>query len=78
MPVDAGPPTYQICGAGCCKSSSLIGTAHASPWIPDPYRATGHALIAGTANARDLVVATRNARDFAGLDVEVINPWNYR
>ena len=44
MPVDAGPPTYQICGAGCCKSSSLIGTVHASPWIPDPCRATGHAL----------------------------------
>ena len=36
------------------------------------------ALIAGTAKARDLVVATRNARDFAGLDVEVINPWNHR
>ncbi len=49
MPVDAGAPTYQIWGAGCCKSSSLIVTAHASPWIPDPYRATGHALIAGIA-----------------------------
>ncbi len=49
MPVDAGAPTYEIWGAGCCKSSSPIGTAHASPWIPDPYRATGHALIAGIA-----------------------------
>ncbi len=35
------------------------------------------ALIAGTAKARDLVLATRNARDFGGLDVEVINPWTH-
>ena len=34
-------------------------------------------LIAGTAKARDLVVATRSVRDFAGLDVEVINPWTH-
>ncbi len=36
------------------------------------------ALVAGTAKARDLVVATRDIRDFAGLDVEIIDPWNYR
>ena len=33
------------------------------------------ALIAGIARANDLTVATRNVRDFAGLDVEVFNPW---
>ncbi len=33
------------------------------------------ALIAGTAKAHDLSVATRNIRDFEGLDVETINPW---
>ena len=33
------------------------------------------ALIAGTAKAHDLAVATRNVGDFAGLDVETINPW---
>ena len=33
------------------------------------------ALIAGTAKAHDLSVATRNAEDFEGLDVEVVNPW---
>ena len=33
------------------------------------------ALIAGIAKANDLTVATRNVRDFDGLDVEVFNPW---
>ena len=33
------------------------------------------ALIAGTARANDLAIATRNVRDFEGLDVEVVNPW---
>ena len=32
-------------------------------------------LIAGIAKANDLTVATRNVRDFDGLDVEVFNPW---
>ena len=35
----------------------------------------GDALIAGTAKAHELSVATRNIRDFGGLDVNVINPW---
>ena len=35
------------------------------------------ALIAGTAKARDLTVATRNVRDFSGLDVDIVNPWEY-
>lgn len=34
------------------------------------------ALIAGTAKAHDLAVATRNVRDFEGLDVDLLNPWN--
>ena len=33
------------------------------------------ALIAGIARANDLTVATRNVRDFEGLDVEIYNPW---
>ena len=32
-------------------------------------------LIAGTAKAHDLAVATRNVGDFQHLDVEVVNPW---
>ena len=35
----------------------------------------GDALIAGTAKTHDLAIATRNVRDFDGLDVEVVNPW---
>ena len=35
----------------------------------------GDALIAGTAKTHDLVVATRNVRDFDYLGVAVINPW---
>lgn len=31
--------------------------------------------IAAIAHARDLTVATRNVRDFEGLDVEIVNPW---
>lgn len=36
----------------------------------------GDALIAGTAATNDLVVATRNADDFAPFEVEVMNPWS--
>ncbi len=36
---------------------------------------TADALIAGTAGANDLVVATRDTGDFAPFDVEVLNPW---
>ena len=35
----------------------------------------GDALIAGTAKTYDLTIATRNVRDFDGLDVNVVNPW---
>ena len=36
----------------------------------------GDVLIAGTAKAHDLAVATRNVVHFAGLDVDVVNPWD--
>ena len=35
----------------------------------------GDALIAGTAKTHDLALATRNVRDFDGLDVDIVNPW---
>ncbi|MDE3259765.1 MAG: type II toxin-antitoxin system VapC family toxin [Gemmatimonadota bacterium] len=38
----------------------------------------GDALIAGTARAHDLSVATGNVADFSGLDVRIINPWEPR
>ena len=36
----------------------------------------GDALIAGTARAHGLSIATRNVKDFDGLDVNVANPWH--
>ncbi|SMB22553.1 putative plasmid stability protein stbB [Sterolibacterium denitrificans] len=33
-------------------------------------------LLAATALAHDLVLVTRNVRDFAGLPVDLINPWS--
>ena len=35
----------------------------------------GDALIAGTAKAHGLAVATRNVTDFDELDLDVTNPW---
>jgi toxin FitB len=32
-------------------------------------------LVAATALEHDLAVVTRNVEDFAGLGVEVVNPW---
>ena len=33
--------------------------------------------IAAIAKSIDAPVATRNVKDFAGVDIEVINPWDY-
>ena len=38
----------------------------------------GDALIAGTAKTHDLAIATRNVRDFDGLEVKMVNPWETR
>lgn len=38
----------------------------------------GDALIAGTAAARDLAVATRNVQDFERLGLTAVNPWEAR
>ena len=35
----------------------------------------GDALIAGTAVAHELAVATRNVRDFDGLGLDLVDPW---
>ena len=33
------------------------------------------ALIAGTAVSREMTLITRNIRDFHGLNIEIVNPW---
>jgi predicted nucleic acid-binding protein len=42
--------------------------------VPDP-RSERDAYIAATALVHDLVVITRNTRDFAGTGVRLFNPW---
>ena len=54
------------------QAAALRARAHRSGRVLD----LGDALIAGTAKANDLVVATRNVRDFDGLDLIVVNPWH--
>ena len=53
------------------QAATLREQAHRSGRVLHP----GDALIAGTAKAHDMSVATRNAADFEGLDVGVVNPW---
>ncbi len=55
-------------------SAELRARAHLAGHNVD----VGDALMAGTAKAHDLAVATRNVDDFDGLDVEVVNPWELR
>lgn len=43
--------------------------------VPDP-KPDRDSLIAATAAVHGMTVATRNVHDFAGLEVEVFNPWD--
>ena len=38
----------------------------------------GDSLISATAAVHGLIIATRNVKDFKGLDIQVINPWSRR
>ena len=53
------------------QAAALSARAHRSGRVLD----LGDALIAGTASANDLSVATRSVRDFDGLGLDVIDPW---
>ena len=50
------------------KAHSVRGKMKANHEAPD-------SLIAGTAIHHAASIATRNAKDFAGLGVKIINPW---
>lgn len=43
--------------------------------VPDP-RPERDALIAATATVHGLTIVTRNVKDFAALDVPILNPWS--
>ncbi len=51
-----------------------IAIAAAALHIPDPLPEMD-ALIAATAVVRDLVLVTRNTRDFQRIGVSLLNPW---
>ena len=52
-------------------AARLRAQARRSGWNTN----SADALIAGTAAAHDLAVATRNVSDFKGLGVDVVSPW---
>ena len=54
------------------RGAALRARAHRAGRVLD----MGDALIAGTAAAHDLAIATRNIRDFDGLELDVMNPWD--
>lgn len=60
--------------AGAELAAAMRADARRSGRILD----LGDALIAGIAQANSLAVATRNVRDFDGLDVDIVNPWQGR
>ena len=54
------------------RAAALRARAHRAGRVLD----MGDALIAGTAVAHALSITTRNVRDFDGLEVDVVNPWD--
>ena len=57
---------------GAELAASLRAQAHRDSRVLQP----ADALIAGTALAHDLTLATRNTKDFIDLDVDIFNPWD--
>ena len=53
-------------------AASLRAQAHRDGRVLQP----ADALIAGTALAHNLTLATRNTKDFIDLDVDIFNPWD--
>lgn len=59
----------------------LAAARHYGPLVATLEKAgrnpgTADAQIAATAKARGMAIATRNERDFEGLGLRLINPWN--
>lgn len=66
------PPRF----AGRLLPLDLAGARSAARLhVPDP-RHERDALLAATALAHGLTMATRNVRDFAPTGVPVVNPWS--
>ena len=52
-------------------AATFRARAHRNGWKLE----LADALIAGTAKTNELSVVTRNVRDFDGLDIDIVNPW---
>ena len=57
--------------AACFREWARLMSTRSDELIED-------AMIAATARVNGLVVATRNVKDFASLDVQVVNPFSHR
>jgi hypothetical protein len=66
-----GHPRILTMDASCFRTWAVM------MWKKSPDLAFD-AMIAATARAHDLTVATRNVRHFATFDVSVMNPFEYR
>jgi predicted nucleic acid-binding protein len=58
------------------KEATIAGRLRAKAQAQGKTVHMADALIAATAHIRSLTVATRNIKDFEGLDVNLFNPWN--
>ena len=79
-PVDAATLETWLTQVRLKFSSRLLAVDEASSlaWGRMPLKVRGNtsdALIAATAVARGLIVVTRNVKDFEGLGVSIVNPF---
>lgn len=57
------------------EEALIAGRLRASAKVQGRTIHMADALIAATAHIRSLTVATRNTKDFKGLDIALLNPW---
>jgi predicted nucleic acid-binding protein len=58
------------------KAAEVWGSIRAEDRKRGTQRPIMDGLLAAIAIANDLGIVTRNVRDFAGLDIDLLNPWH--
>ena len=72
----------RLIGSGNACLPLTCDAAHEYAWIRHTRKRTGRpiagfdALIAAIVRVHDAQLATRNIKDFEGLDIPLINPWH--